>query len=142
MRLHFSAAWAAPRSIEKIMILVRTAAVLSLVAPALVGSASAAPTVSRFNGNWAVTATGETGDCAGPYQYAIVIRDGVVDDAGGNGVDASGQARADGTITGTIRKGLASVAVSGRLRGSGGGGRWMLTGLGSCAGRWTARRSS
>ena len=124
------------------MILIRTAAILSLVAPALVGSASAAPTVKRFNGNWSVTATGETGDCTGPYQYAIAIRDGVVDDAGNTGVDASGQAQADGTITGTIRKGLASVAVSGRLRGSGGGGRWTLTGLGSCGGRWTARRSS
>jgi hypothetical protein len=124
------------------MILVRTAAVLSVVTAALTGPAEAAPQVSRFNGNWSVTATGESGDCVGPYQYAIVIRDGVVDDAGNNGVDASGQTTADGTITGTIRKGLASVAVSGRLRGSGGGGRWMLTGLGSCTGRWTARRSS
>lgn len=116
---------------------VATLALLGLAAPA-----SAAPAANRFDGGWSVTATGEAGDCAGPYSYAIVIRDGIVDDAGGSGVDASGRTNSDGRITGTIRKGLANVAVSGRLRGSGGKGRWMLTGLGSCSGRWTARRSS
>ncbi|MCJ2134271.1 hypothetical protein MKK69_09415 [Methylobacterium sp. J-026] len=96
---------------------------------------------SRFDGAWAVVATAENGTCSGPYRYPIVIRDGAVDDGGGNGVDASGRAGADGRISGTIRKGLASVAVTGRLRGSGGSGRWTLTGLGSCSGRWTARRT-
>ncbi|WP_245239642.1 hypothetical protein [Methylobacterium variabile] len=71
----------------------------------------------------------------------IVIRGGTVDDAGGNGVDASGRAAADGRITGTIRSGLASVDVTGRLRGASGSGRWSLAGLSPCSGRWTARRT-
>lgn len=120
----------------------RPVALAPLAFLTLVSVAPAAPTANRFDGDWSVTATGETGDCPGPYNYAIVIRDGIVDDAGQAGVDASGRTGADGAITGTIRKGLASVAVSGRLRGKGGGGRWTLTGLGSCSGRWTARRSS
>ncbi|GJD36019.1 hypothetical protein [Methylobacterium aerolatum] len=117
-------------------------ALASLALLGLAAPAGAAPAANRFDGGWSVTATGETGDCAGPYRYAIVIRDGIVDDAGGSDVDASGRTASDGRITGTIRKGLANVAVSGRLRGSAGTGRWTLTGLGSCSGRWTARRSS
>ncbi|MGU3465262.1 hypothetical protein ACLBXO_10455 [Methylobacterium sp. C33D] len=116
----------------------------ALIAPTLiltVCTATGASAANRFDGSWSVIATAETGSCTGPYSYPIVIRDGNVDDAGGNGVDASGRAGPDGRIIGTIRKGLASVSVSGRLRGSAGTGRWTLSGLGACAGRWTARRT-
>jgi hypothetical protein len=102
--------------------------------------ASAADT-GRFDGAWSVVATTSTGTCEGPYRYPIVIRDGVIDDAAGNGIDASGRAAADGRVSGTIRQGLASVAVEGRLRGSSGAGRWSLSGVAACTGRWTARRS-
>jgi hypothetical protein len=102
---------------------------------------AAAQTANRFDGAWSVVATADSGSCAGPYRYPIVIRDGNVDDAGANGVDTSGRATTDGRITGTIRQGLANVSVSGRLRGTGGSGRWTLSGLTSCSGRWTARRS-
>ncbi|AWN51525.1 hypothetical protein [Methylobacterium sp. 17Sr1-1] len=112
------------------------ALLLGLAAPAL-----AAPAANRFDGAWSVVATAETGSCTGPYRYPIVIRDGVVDDTGGNDVDASGRAGADGRITGTIRSGLASVAVTGTLRGSAGSGRWSLAGISPCTGRWTARRT-
>lgn len=115
------------------------------LAPALIlgvnvvsGDAHAA---SRFDGSWSVVATADAGSCTGPYRYPIVIRDGNVDDAGSNGVDASGRAADDGRIVGTIRRGLASVAVSGRLSKTTGRGNWRLTGLGSCSGRWTARRT-
>ena len=123
----------------------RLPALAAILAPALLlapaGPASAAPSAGRFDGAWSVVATAETGNCTGPYRYPIVIRDGVVDDAGGNGVDASGRAGADGRITGTIRSGLASVSVSGRLRGTAGSGRWSLAGISPCSGRWTARRT-
>ncbi|MGH1587629.1 hypothetical protein ACRBEV_03825 [Methylobacterium phyllosphaerae] len=117
----------------------------AIFAPALFLTLSGAPTdasaANRFDGAWSVVATAESGSCTGPYRYPIVIRDGTVDDGGGNGIDASGRAGEDGRITSTIRKGLASVSVSGRLRGSGGIGRWTLSGLGACSGRWTARRT-
>ncbi|RVU17199.1 hypothetical protein [Methylobacterium oryzihabitans] len=103
--------------------------------------AAPARATTRFDGAWSVVATTESGRCTGPYRYPIVIRGGIVDDAGGNDVDASGQAAADGRITGRIRQGLASVSVSGRLRGAAGSGRWTLSGLGGCSGRWTARRT-
>ncbi|MCJ2019431.1 MULTISPECIES: hypothetical protein [unclassified Methylobacterium] len=124
------------------MIRLRDAVLSSTLLLALGGASTSALAAGRFDGAWSVVATTDTGACTGPYQYPIVIRDGTVDDAGGNGVDASGRTTADGRISGTIRKGLASVLVSGRLRGSGGTGRWSLAGLGSCSGRWTARRTS
>jgi len=101
-----------------------------------------AEAAGRFDGAWSVVATSSESSCTGPYNYPIVIRDGQVDDAGSNDVDASGRAGADGGITGTIRKGLAVVTVSGRLKGKAGSGRWTLSGLASCSGRWTARRTS
>lgn len=117
----------------------------AVLAPALIlglaSASGAAHASNRFDGAWSVVAMPESGTCTGPYRYPIVIRDGQVDDAGGNGVDASGHAGEDGRIVGTIRRGLADVAVSGRLRGDVGRGRWALTGLGSCSGRWTARRT-
>ncbi|SEH24816.1 hypothetical protein SAMN02799636_00003 [Methylobacterium sp. 275MFSha3.1] len=119
----------------------RLAPALILTACTTVCAATGASAANRFDGSWSVIATAESGSCTGPYSYPIVIRDGTVDDAGGNGVDASGRAGPDGRITGTIRKGLASVSVTGRLRGSAGTGRWTLSGLGACAGRWTARRT-
>jgi hypothetical protein len=104
-------------------------------------SVSAAVAATRFDGNWSVTATVDDGGCTGPYRYPIVIRDGVVDDAGGSGVDASGRAGADGRIVGTIRNGPASVAVEGRLRVSEGQGVWTLSGPVPCSGRWTSRKT-
>lgn len=127
------------------MIPLRTAVLAPSLATALtlalVGTAGAQSKANRFDGAWSVVAKTENGSCTGPYRYPIVIQGGVVDDAGGNGVDASGRAGPDGRIVGTIRKGLGSVAVSGQLRGSTGNGRWTLTGLGSCSGSWTARRT-
>jgi hypothetical protein len=124
------------------MNLSRDALLAPLAILAFASTATAAPAANRFDGNWSVVATSDDESCTGPYRYAIVIRDGNVDDAGSNGVDASGRTGPDGRITGIIRKGLANVAVSGRLRGSGGGGSWTLSGLASCSGRWTARRTS
>jgi hypothetical protein len=127
------------------MIRLRTAVIAPTLATALTlalaGTAGAQTTANRFDGAWSVVAKTENGSCTGPYRYPIVIQDGIVDDAGDNGVDASGRAGPDGRIVGTIRKGLGSVAVSGRLRGSTGAGRWTLAGLGSCSGSWTARRT-
>jgi hypothetical protein len=114
---------------------------LALAGGMLAGPALAAPAGTRYDGAWSVVATAETGSCTGPYRYPIVIRDGIVDDAGNSGVDASGRAAADGRISGTIRSGLVSVAVDGRLRGASGSGRWSLSGLSPCTGRWTARRT-
>jgi hypothetical protein len=124
------------------MIRLRVTVFSSTLLLALGGTSTASLAAGRFDGAWSVVATTDNGTCAGPYRYPIVIRDGAVDDAGGNGVDASGRATSDGRISGTIRKGLASVTVSGRLRGSRGRGSWSLSGLGACSGQWTARRTS
>jgi hypothetical protein len=94
-----------------------------------------------FDGRWSVSATVDEGGCDGPYSYPIVIRDGIVDDARGSNVDASGRVGGDGRIVGSISSGLASVAVEGRLAASTGSGRWTLTGPIVCTGRWTATRS-
>lgn len=104
-------------------------------------SVSAAEAATRFDGHWSVTATVDDGGRPGPYRYPIVIRHGVVDEAGGSAVDASGRAGADGRIVGIIRRGLASVAVRGRLRAAEGRGDRTLSGSLRGSGRWTSRRS-
>jgi len=110
---------------------------LTLVSLPSLPAAAAGP----FDGAWSVQAVAETGSCSGPYRYPIAIRNGVLEDAGTHGVDASGRAGADGRISGTIRTGLARIAVSGRLRGKSGAGEWSLGGLSACSGRWTAQRT-
>ena len=40
---------------------------------------AAAQTANRFDGAWSVVATADSGSCAGPYRYPIVIRDGNVE---------------------------------------------------------------
>ncbi|TXN81119.1 hypothetical protein [Methylobacterium sp. WL8] len=94
-----------------------------------------------FDGRWSVSATVDDGGCTGPYRYPIVVRDGIVDDASGSGADASGRVGKGGRLVGSIRSGLASIAVEGRLRTSAGSGRWNMAGPISCSGRWTASRS-
>lgn len=102
-----------------------------------------APAVAQvgFDGQWSVSATVDEGGCTGPYRYPIVIRDGIVDDTSGSGADASGRVADDGRLVGSIRSGLASIAVEGRLRSSAGSGRWSLAGPVSCRGRWTASKA-
>lgn len=109
-----------------------------------IASATPVPVVAqaRFDGRWTVSATVDDGGCTGPYRYPIVVRDGVVDDASGSAADASGRVADDGRIVGSIRSGLASIAVEGRLQASTGSGRWTLTGPISCSGRWTSSKSS
>ncbi len=106
-----------------------------------IACATTAPAAAGFDGRWSVAATVDEGACDGPYSYPIVIRDGIVDDARGSKVDASGRVDGDGRIVGSIRSGLASVAVEGRLAASTGSGRWTLAGPITCTGRWTARKS-
>ncbi|GJD75977.1 hypothetical protein [Methylobacterium goesingense] len=96
---------------------------------------------TAFDGDWSVAATVDNGSCTGPYRYPIVIRDGAVDEASGSAADASGRVAKNGRIVGSIRRGLANIAVEGRLRTSAGTGRWTQTGPIACAGRWTAKRS-
>jgi hypothetical protein len=95
----------------------------------------------KFDGRWSVSATVDDGGCTGPYRYPIAIRGGIVDDASGSEADASGRVRNNGRLVGSIKSGLASIAVEGRLRSSDGSGRWDLAGPISCSGRWTARKS-
>lgn len=124
----------------------RTAAKWPLAFPLALGLATlavpAASAAEPFDGAWSVVASTETGSCAGPHRYPIAIRNGELRDAGTHdGVQASGRADRDGRVSGTIRTGLARIAVNGRLRGSTGTGQWALGGLKSCTGRWTAKRT-
>jgi len=94
-----------------------------------------------FDGHWSVSATVNEGGCTGPYRYPIVVHDGAVDDASGSGADASGRVGDDGRLVGSIKSGLADIAVEGRLRATAGSGRWNLSGPISCSGRWTATKA-
>ena len=118
-------------------------AALALTVAWTVACSASAPAAAEpgFDGHWSVAATVEDGGCTGPYRYPIVIRAGIVDDAGGSGADALGRVGEDGRIVGSIKSGLASIAVEGQLRASAGSGRWMLAGPIACSGRWTASKA-
>ena len=91
-----------------------------------------------FDGQSSVSATVDAGSSTGPDRYLIIVRDGTVDDARGSGADASGH---DGRHVGSIKSGLANIAVEGRLRTTAGSGRRNLSGPTSCSGRWTVAKA-
>ena len=94
-----------------------------------------------FDGQWSVSATVDAGSSTGPDRYLIIVRDGTVDDARGSGADASGRVGNDGRRVGSIKSGLANIAVEGRLRTTAGSGRRNLSGPTSCSGRWTVAKA-
>ena len=100
-------------------------------------AASAAP--GDFGGRWAVRMVTDSGFCDASYNYLIAIEDGrvrYIPQDSDPAPSVSGQVSPDGAVNLDIRKSIARVSATGRLKGSAGSGSWRLPGL--CTGRWTA----
>lgn len=90
-----------------------------------------------FNGRWTVRLVANSGVCDQSYNTVISVQDGQVRGGGGDAA-VSGAVSSGGSVSINIRKGVASGAASGQLRGKSGSGTWQAGGL--CSGRWTAQK--
>ncbi len=112
---------------------------LALVAANLPGWAR--PIQSNFDGRWSVVIVTDAGTCDASYRYGLVVSGGRISYEGGNGVLISGGVDPRGRVSVSLRYGEAAAKGSGRLSGSGGGGRWQGASSGSrCSGHWLAER--
>lgn len=102
-----------------------------------------APGAFPFDGRWAVFATPERGNCDRTYSFPFGIRGGSLFYIGSEPVQVSGRVAPNGTLRASLAYSGAQASVSGRLSPSGvGGGRWQSAGSLTCAGRWSAQRTS
>jgi hypothetical protein len=109
-----------------------------LAAPSSI--ATAAPSVTQFDGNWSVSIITDSGTCDRGYRYALRIAGGQIyyDNPSFN---VSGQVNARGYVRVTVGAGSQQAVGVGRLSRDYGEGTW--TGRSSsdqCTGHWEAER--
>ena len=122
------------------MIAVTKAAAIGLWATATTLAATAASAETN-DGRWAVQMVTDSGVCDKSYKYVIAIEQGKVRYIPQDSDPApsiSGRVSPAGSVSLDIQKGIARVAATGNLQGSGGSGSWRLGIL--CSGRWTAKK--
>ena len=115
---------------------------LLLAASAVVGVASEAVARTRFDGLWSVSIVTQQGNCDRSYRYPVAITNGVVQQAA-NQADASvaiiGRVTGSGGVAVSVRRGDQFARGSGRLNTVAGTGQWFSPSSG-CAGYWVAER--
>jgi hypothetical protein len=117
-------------------ILLSALALLAATAPG-----SARPAQSSFDGRWSVVIITDAGTCDRSYRYALAVSRGRISYAGDSGVIISGGVDPRGRVSVSLRYGQSAAQGSGRLSGSGGGGRWQGASSSSrCSGHWQAER--
>src|ERR1700726_376075 len=116
------------------------AAVL-LAAPSWTAStASAAPGVTQFDGNWSVSIVTDSGECDRGYRYALRIAGGKIyyDNPS---FDISGQVNPGGQVRVVVKAGSQQAIGTGRLSRDYGVGTWSGgSPTSQCAGHWEAER--
>ncbi|MDF3063600.1 MAG: hypothetical protein K0S06_3709 [Microvirga sp.] len=121
---------------------------MRLLAPAIVfsaiavGATAVAAAPGDFGGRWAVRMVTDSGVCEASYNYVIAVEEGgrvrYIPQDSDPAPSVSGSVGADGAVSLDIRKSIARVNATGRLKGASGSGSWRLPGL--CTGRWTASK--
>ena len=96
---------------------------------------------NKFDGSWSITATTQEGACAPSTNYQVNIENSDASIPGD--VNINGGVSADGTVQVTIIQGANRVPITGHLDSKGSGsGSWQTdSGLFTCRGSWTARKS-
>jgi hypothetical protein len=120
----------------------RTTLGLLLAASSLVCAAGDANARTRFDGIWSVSIVTQRGNCDRSYRYPVAIANGVVQQAAGQ-ADASvaimGRVSGSGAVAVSVRQGDQVARGSGRLSTITGQGQWLSPSSG-CAGYWVAER--
>lgn len=117
---------------------------LAVVFAILAGTALSArqtPAASAYDGQWSVLIITEAGSCDRAYRYPVRVTNGVLKYEGEASVAISGRVDGSGKINATVQRGEQSANGSGRLSASSGTGKW--TGKSSttaCNGRWEAEK--
>jgi hypothetical protein len=96
---------------------------------------------NKYDGAWSITATTQEGACAPSTSYQVKIENSDASIPGDVNID--GGVSADGTVQATIIQGANRVPISGHLdpKGSGSGAWHTDSGLFTCRGSWSARKS-
>jgi hypothetical protein len=95
-----------------------------------------------YDGSWSVVIVTRAGACEPTVRYGVEISNGtVVNSAGSNQADVSGQVTRRGILKVSVRAGDAWADGSGRLGMYSGSGVWQGQGSsGACEGTWVAER--
>jgi hypothetical protein len=119
-------------------------ACLLTAALAFAGTGAAGPAFAStpYDGHWSVEIVTRTGACEPTVRYGVEILNGtVVNSAGSNQADVSGQVSRRGVLRVSVRAGGAWADGSGRLGMYNGSGVWQGQGSsGACEGTWVAER--
>jgi hypothetical protein len=109
---------------------------LALAAGLVASPALAAP--RDYAGSWSVLIATKVGDCDKAYRYRVAVDpSGAISYGGQSNFTASGQVRADGSVSVRISRGNQVAQGSGRLTRSSGSGTWSSP-SGGCSGDWRA----
>jgi hypothetical protein len=115
---------------------------LLLTMSVVVGFASEAMARTRFDGLWSVSIVTQRGNCDRSYRYPVAITNGVIQQAV-NQSDASvaivGRVTGSGAVAVNVRRGDQFAHGSGRLNTVAGQGQW-LSPTSGCTGYWVAER--
>jgi hypothetical protein len=111
---------------------------------AIAGAGVAGPAIAStpYDGSWSVVIVTRAGACEPTVRYGVEISNGtVVNSAGSNQADVSGQVTRRGILRVSVRAGDAWADGSGRLGMYSGSGVWQGQGSsGACEGTWVAER--
>jgi hypothetical protein len=94
----------------------------------------------RFDGDWTIHATPETGACKRARRYAAIIRDGIIRGSASRPARIMGALDPSGRIQGSVVRNKTRVDVTGNLSDQSGSGTWIVAGRISCTGRWAAEK--
>lgn len=96
-----------------------------------------------YDGRWAVFATPVRGNCDRTYSFPFGIRGGSLFYLGSEPVSVEGRVAPNGALRASLSYSGSQASVSGRLTPSGwGSGSWISRGSLTCAGRWSAQKTS
>jgi len=115
---------------------------ISLLTVASSLASHAALAQQQFDGRWSVHAIPEKGACRRAHHYTVVVENGVPRNAVSRRTTdrVTGGLEPGGRVRVSIQRPDASVAVTGKLAGRSGSGRWTVAGATVCSGRWTASK--
>jgi hypothetical protein len=115
------------------------ASALAIAGAGVIGPAFAS---TPYDGSWSVVIMTRAGACEPTVRYGVEISNGtVVNGAGNNQADVSGQVSRRGVVRVSVRAGGGWADGSGRLGVSSGSGVWQGQGSsGACEGTWVAER--
>jgi hypothetical protein len=107
--------------------------VISLLAVACATSAAAKEGVSRFDGDWSETITGESESCKGSFNTNFAVKDGRIIQPGQNG-----SVSPDGSASGAVVGNGYTLTWTGHFSATTASGKYKRTD--GCIGRWEARK--